>query len=84
MFSFCFGPEWYTLLHVSLLATEEKCFSSSHFHILFTPLCGDVRMLEKIITERGEIKQREENNYTAKPDELDSDGMGDFTRFPDK
>ena len=49
MFSFCFGPEWYTLLHVSLLATEEKCFSSSHFHILFTPLCGDVRMLEKII-----------------------------------
>jgi|TARA_B110000305_G_scaffold171579_1_gene189514 hypothetical protein len=29
-------------------------------------------------------KQREENNYTAKPDELDSDGMGDFTRFPDK
>ena len=29
-------------------------------------------------------KQREENNYTAKPDELDSVGMGDFTRFPDK
>ena len=29
-------------------------------------------------------KQREENSYTAKPDELDSDGMGDFTRFPDK
>ena len=29
-------------------------------------------------------KQREENNYAAKSDELDSDGMGNFTRFPDK
>ena len=29
-------------------------------------------------------KQREENNYAAKSDEVDSDGMGNFTRFPDK
>ncbi|MDA9026479.1 MAG: hypothetical protein ACKVK4_09375 [Flavobacteriales bacterium] len=29
-------------------------------------------------------KQRDENNYGPKSDELDSDGMGDFTRFPDK
>lgn len=29
-------------------------------------------------------KQRDENNYSPKSDELDSDGMGDFTRFPDK
>ena len=28
-------------------------------------------------------KQREENNYAAKSDEVDSDGMGNFTRFPD-
>ena len=27
-------------------------------------------------------KQREENNYGNQPDVLDSDGMGDFTRFP--
>jgi len=29
-------------------------------------------------------KQRDENNYAPKSDELDSDGMGNFTRFPDK
>ena len=29
-------------------------------------------------------KQREENNYVPKSDEVDSDGMGNFTRFPDK
>lgn len=29
-------------------------------------------------------KQRDENNYGSKSDELDSDGMGNFTRFPDK
>ena len=29
-------------------------------------------------------KQRDGNNYGPKSDELDSDGMGDFTRFPDK
>ena len=29
-------------------------------------------------------KQREENNYAGKSDEMDSDGMGNFTRFPDK
>ena len=29
-------------------------------------------------------KQRDENNYPPKSDELDSDGMGNFTRFPDK
>ena len=27
-------------------------------------------------------KQREENGYTNQPDILDSDGMGDFSRFP--
>jgi len=27
-------------------------------------------------------KQREENGYTNQPDVLDSDGMGDFSRFP--
>lgn len=29
-------------------------------------------------------KQREENNYVSQPDVLDSDGMGDFSRFPKK
>jgi len=29
-------------------------------------------------------KQREENNYADNSDEMDSDGMGNFTRFPDK
>jgi len=29
-------------------------------------------------------KQREENNYGSQPDVLDSDGMGDFSRFPKK
>ena len=28
-------------------------------------------------------KQREENNYNKQPDVIDSDGMGDFSRFPD-
>ncbi len=27
-------------------------------------------------------KQREENRYNNQPDVLDSDGMGDFSRFP--
>ncbi len=27
-------------------------------------------------------KQREENGYANQPDVLDSDGMGDFSRFP--
>ena len=27
-------------------------------------------------------KQREENRYSDQPDVLDSDGMGDFSRFP--
>jgi hypothetical protein len=29
-------------------------------------------------------KQREENNYADNSDEMDSDGMGNFTRFPNK
>lgn len=28
-------------------------------------------------------KQRQENNYNKPHDVLDSDGMGDFSRFPD-
>ena len=28
-------------------------------------------------------KQRQENNYSKEHDVLDSDGMGDFSRFPD-
>jgi len=28
-------------------------------------------------------KQRQENNYSKQHDVLDSDGMGDFSRFPD-
>ena len=31
----------------------------------------------------GTKKQREENNYGKKVDNIDADGMGDFTRFPD-
>ncbi len=27
-------------------------------------------------------KQRQENRYSDQPDVLDSDGMGDFSRFP--
>jgi preprotein translocase subunit YajC len=27
-------------------------------------------------------KQRQENKYSDQPDVLDSDGMGDFSRFP--
>ena len=27
-------------------------------------------------------KQREENNYGEQPDVLDTDGMGNFSRFP--
>lgn len=27
-------------------------------------------------------KQRQENRYSDQPDILDSDGMGDFSRFP--
>ena len=30
----------------------------------------------------GTKKQREENNYGQKVDNIDADGMGDFTRFP--
>jgi hypothetical protein len=29
-------------------------------------------------------KQRQENSYSDQPDVLDSDGMGDFSRFPKK
>ena len=29
-------------------------------------------------------KQRQENNYANKSDEMDNDGMGNFSRFPDK
>ena len=29
-------------------------------------------------------KQREENNYSNESSEIDSDGMGNFTRFPKK
>lgn len=29
-------------------------------------------------------KQRQENKYSDQPDVLDSDGMGDFSRFPKK
>ena len=29
-------------------------------------------------------KQREENNYSNESDKIDSDGMGNFTRFPNK
>jgi uncharacterized membrane protein len=29
-------------------------------------------------------KQREENNYGTETDEIDTDGMGNFSRFPDK
>ena len=28
-------------------------------------------------------KQRQENRYSDQPDVLDSDGMGDFSRFPE-
>lgn len=30
----------------------------------------------------GTKKQREENNYRQEVDNIDADGMGDFTRFP--
>ena len=29
-------------------------------------------------------KQRQENNYANKSDKMDNDGMGNFSRFPDK
>ena len=29
-------------------------------------------------------KQRQENNYANKSYEMDNDGMGNFSRFPDK
>jgi len=29
-------------------------------------------------------KQREENTYVRESDETDTDGMGNFSRFPDK
>jgi|TARA_Y100000385_G_C13086218_1_gene636478 hypothetical protein len=32
----------------------------------------------------GNKKQREENYYGRESDEIDTDGMGNFSRFPDK